>query len=175
MIQRTGDQPFTKHPRGVALSVEFKKAATCSHSRPLAKSGHLRPPDKSGHLRPLLPWNAKIKWPQRRSSSSIIFVIFNSCRSCCLQPCKIFNGVVYALRRFPIMHFEDFRFGAQSNLWFGNEMHGFLLFFMRLKYGKAASCFKCLKPTFRIQTYRLTFAPTNQGLISPRIPLQFSS
>lgn len=75
------------------------------------------------------------------------------------------------------MHFEDFRFGAQSNLWFGNEMHGFLLFFMCLKHGKAASCisswswylqplhinsinryqllelFKCLKPTFRIQTY----------------------
>lgn len=75
------------------------------------------------------------------------------------------------------MHFEDFRFGAQSNLWFGNEMHGFLLFFMCLKHGKAASCisswswylqplhinsinryqllelFKCLKPTFRIQTF----------------------
>ena len=74
------------------------------------------------------------------------------------------------------MHFEDFRFGAQSNLWFGNETHGFLLFFMCLKHGKAASCisswswylqplhinsinryqllglFECLKPTFRIQT-----------------------
>ena len=97
------------------------------------------------------------------------------------------------------MHFEDFRFGAESNLWFGNEIHGFLLFFMCLKHGTAASCISSwswyLQPLHinSISTginswnssrawnqpseskHMLTFAPTNQGLISQRIPLQFSN